>query len=130
MKQTLIQFIVAAVALVILAAVVYNAQSTAPSPEAAAAPDPAPVKNLILTHEPVFIPASHADIGLQQITGSAPDTVAAKDPAELPTTGEQEEPSAEGEEALVPINITIDEEMFLPSTKMGPIIPTRADANE
>jgi hypothetical protein len=126
MKQTLIQLIVAAVALAALAAVVYNAQSTAPSPEAAAAPG----KNLILTHEPVFIPSSHTDIGLQRITSVAPDAVVAKDPAELPTTGEQEEPSAEGEEALVPINITIDEEMFLPSTKMGPIIPTRVEANE
>ncbi len=128
MKQTLIQLIVAAVALAALAAVVYNAQSTAPSPEAAAAP--ASGKNFLLTHEPVFIPSSHTDIGPQRITSVAPDAAVAKDPAELPTTGEQEEPSAEGEEALVPINITIDEEMFLPSTKMGPIIPTRVEANE
>ena len=119
MKQTLIQTIVAAVALVILAAVVYRAQSTAPSPETAAVPAPiTPSKKLILIQDPVFQPSLMPDADARAISDGGREAAG------------EEEPSAEGEKALVPINITIDDEMFLPSTKMGPLIPARVEANE
>lgn len=120
MKQTLIQIIVAVVALAALATVVYRAQSTAPPP-AADVTSP-PVQKITLTNEPIFLPSTKTDAGAGARIKAAPiQPVEADGPAQQ--AGEQGvEPEA--------VDITIGDELFLPSTKAGPIIPAREEGGE
>ncbi len=125
MKQTLIQIIVAVVALAALAAVVYRAQSTAPTP---AADVTTPAQKITLTNEPVFLPSTKTDAGAGARIKAAPVQPVEAGGPEQQVEGE---PGA-GNQAAEPeaVDITIGDEIFLPSTKAGPIIPAREEGGE
>ncbi|MFT5682242.1 MAG: hypothetical protein ACI8RZ_003160 [Myxococcota bacterium] len=131
MKQTLIQIIVAVAALAALAAVVYRAQSNAPTPaDVTPVATPAITEKPTLTHDPVFLPSTKADISAGLRALDEPGRVGKKD-EHMQQVPEGETGGAEPPEInLEDIEVHISDELFLPSTKAGPLVPIRMDDGE
>lgn len=114
MNQRAIQILVGVLASLALGAVVYQAQKGAPSPS-----DPTQ------THDdPQFLPSTKTDAG----AGARPMLEVGKDPVQVKQTVSQDEPkTADGvpeDDHIIdaPPPFRISDEVFLPSTKAGPLL--------